>query len=136
MKNLKEHIEELNNIIYQRIISGDFVLKKCISKKDSIDKEYDVNIDGINFEIRYDYSVWNHERYIWISEEDFNITSMDFLPQGVEFDKEKFVDCLESRTKDGIKKAAKDKKLKKLEEEKEALLKKIKDIDFQIKSLE
>lgn len=28
MENLKKHIEELNNIIYQRVISGNFVLKK------------------------------------------------------------------------------------------------------------
>ena len=136
MKNLKEHIEELNNIIYERVISGDFVLKKSILKKDSIDKEYDINIDGINFEIRYDYSVWDHKCHIWINETDYNVANMHFLPEGVKFNKEKFVSSLESSTKNGIKKAAKDKKLKKLEEEKEALLKKIEDIDFQINSLE
>ncbi|MEB3075044.1 hypothetical protein [Capnocytophaga gingivalis] len=136
MENLKKHIEELNNIIYQRVVSGDFVLKKCHLVKNSINKEYSINIDGVNLDVHYEHSVWDSEMHVFISEPDYSTVNMNFLPENVEFNQEEFINSLESQTKNGAKEAIKNNKLKKLADEKEVLLKKIEDIEFQIESLE
>lgn len=136
MKNLKKHIEELNNIIYQKVISGDFVLKSHLLVKNTIDKRYYINIDGVNLDVYNDHSVRNGERHIFITEPDYSTVNMNFLPENVEFNQEEFINSLESQTKKGAKEVIKKNKLKKLEDEKGVLLKKIEEIDSQIKSLE
>lgn len=136
MENLKKHIEELNNIIYQKVVSGDFVLKKHHLVKNTINKKYYINIDGVNLDVHYDHSVWDSEMHVFISEPDYSTVNMNFLPENVEFNQEEFINSLESQTKNGAKEAIKNYKLKKLADEKEVLLKKIEDIEFQIESLE
>ena len=99
-------------------------------------KKYYINIDGVNLDVHYEHSVWDSEMHVFISEPDYSTVNMNFLPENVEFNQEEFINSLESQTKNGAKEAIKNNKLKKLADEKEVLLKKIEDIEFQIESLE